>query len=113
MAHALHLQRYRKKCQHCGEMFGARTRDARYCSNRCSFYARGPEWWRAHQAKCIATRKARGYSRFVRRMKVIGLTDAQIASVRREVETARAAGHVAGKRNGWAEALGEKKGRAA
>jgi len=98
---------YRIKCAHCGGMFAAYRRTQKHCSNSCSIKARGPEWFRAHQAKITAIRKANGYSRFVKRMRAAGLTDAQIETVRKELLMARANAHTAGKRKGWAEALGE------
>ena len=107
MAVALHLQRHRRKCQHCGVMFAAMKPTQKYCSNRCGILGRGPEWFRAHQAKLTAIRRANGYSRFIQRMRAAGLTDAQIEAVRKEVLSAQSRGHVAGKRRGYAEALGE------
>ena len=107
MAVAAHLQRHRRKCQHCGVMFGAMKAAQKYCSNSCSIKHRGPEWFRAHQAKITAIRKANGYNRFIKRMRAAGLTDAQIEVVRKEIGMVRSNGFTAGKRRGWAEALRE------
>ena len=101
-------QLVRIKCAHCGGMFQAYRRKQKFCSTSCGIKSRGPEWWAAHQAKLVAIRQANGYSRFVKRMRAVGLTDVQIEAVRKEINTARANGHTAGKRLGWAEALGER-----
>lgn len=98
------------KCQHCGRAYEG-ARKSRYCSNRCSLKGRGVAWFRAHQARMVATRKARGYSRLIARLKAAGLTDVQIALVRAEVQRVRVNSHTAGKRLGWAEALGERDDR--
>jgi hypothetical protein len=102
-------KRYRRKCQRleCGRMYEAWQKTQRHCSVSCGIKARGPAWWAAHQAKITAIRKANGYSRFIQRMRAAGLTDAQIDVVRKELLTARSSAHTAGKRLGWAEALGE------
>lgn len=101
--------RHRLRCQRpvCGKMFSTGDRSQKYCTTSCAMRSRTKEWWDAHQLKCIATRKARGYSRFIKRMRVAGLTDEQINAVRKEILSVRAASHTAGKRKGWAEALKE------
>jgi len=95
------------KCQQCGATYTG-DRQQRYCSNACSLKGRGAEWFLEHQRRITAIRKVNGYSRFVQRMRAVGLTDAQIAAVRKEIERARANAHTSGKRLGWAEALGER-----
>jgi len=107
MAQRMKLHRLRCKRPECGKMFEAWRKQQRFCSNSCGIKARGPEWFKAHQAKITAIRKANGYSRFIKRMRAVGLTDVQIIAVRKEVLTARANGHTAGKRLGWAEACRE------
>lgn len=102
------LHRLKCKRPECGQMFEAYRKTQKFCSNSCGIKARGKEWWAVHQAKITAIRKANGYSRFIKRMRAAGLTDAQIDVVRTELLRARANAHTAGKRKGWAEALGER-----
>ncbi len=105
----LRMKSHRIKCKRpeCGKMFEAWRKTQRFCCNSCSVKGRGAEWFKANQAKITAIRKANGYSRFIKRMRAVGLTDAQIMAVRKEVLTARANAHTAGKRLGWREALRE------
>lgn len=107
MAQRMKAHRLRCKRPECGRMFEAWRKSQRFCSNSCGIKARGQEWFAAHQAKITAIRKANGYSRFIKRMRAAGLTDAQIEVVRKEMLMVRANAHTAGKRKGWAEALGE------
>jgi hypothetical protein len=107
MAQRMKAHRLRCKRPECGRMFEAWRKSQRFCSNSCGIKARGPEWFAAHQAKITAIRKANGYSRFIQRMRAAGLTDAQIAVVRKEMLMVRANAHTAGKRLGWQEALRE------
>ena len=109
MAWAERHRLHRLKCKRpeCGQMFEAYRKTQKFCSNSCAIKGRGKEWWAAHQAKITAIRKAKGYSRFIQRMRAAGLTDAQIEVVRKDVMMARANAHSAGKRKGWQEALGE------
>lgn len=107
MAQRMKAHRLRCKRPECGRMFEAWGKSQRFCSTSCGAKAHPPEWYQARQVRATAARLAKGYSRFVKRMRSIGLTDIQIAAVRRETQTARAVGHAAGKRLGWQEALRE------
>ena len=99
--------RFRKRCAHCGQVAAMGSRDQRYCSNRCSLLGRGRDWWLEHNRKICEARRARGYSARARTLRAAGLDDTQIALVRKMLESVRVASHQAGKRRGWAEALGE------
>lgn len=104
----------RRRCPQCGEMKVYRCGPRqKFCSHLCAVKGRSADWWKAHNAKITAIRVKNGYSRFIRRMRAVGMTDAQIQAVRKELLNARSRAHTAGYRCGFAAACGERKGRAA
>jgi hypothetical protein len=98
----------RKRCPVCREVRVFKRPENKACSQRCEAAGRGPAWWKAHHAKLTAARVAKGYSRHLRLMKAAGMTDAQIRVAQKLIASARSSSWAAGRRKGWAEALGER-----
>lgn len=112
MAQAEKWQRYRKLCAQCGKPFACYDRRQPTCSPRCAMAHRAPEWRRRFIEKGIEARRRKGYTRLVRLLREMGLTDAQVAVVHHEWRRRYVAGYKAGSdrgyRRGWSAACGEE-----
>lgn len=107
---------YRKRCQHCQQMFIAERKRRTYCTRRCSTQARkqaSPDFYREMGRKG-GTRSGATRSRTLeaRLRKLLGesasLSDAYRLAKQNTRRSLYGNGWRAGYRAGWAEALGER-----